>query len=357
MVRICVVVGVLMTVPLLGVAPAQASTIAAQRREARAVQARLDASRNALEPVIQRYDLARLRLSDSETRLFLATQEMNSARHNLIAARIDLAHALRSQYEQPQPDAAAILLGAKSLSAALDEIALYKRTRGYYARTVSAIHTWKITITAQHRIVLAQTPAVASAFKQLQTTKGEIDRTIARNRRLLRGLQRSIRRQLAAQRRAQRLADAAAARRARAALAAYGVHFSLSSLDGLNGSGSSVGIRAAETALSYLGTPYHWGAEGPGGFDCSGLVQWAYAKQGVHIPRVTSQQIQAGTYVPRDRLAPGDLVFFDDGHHVGMYLGHGAFVQAPHTGDVVKVSSLASGYYASEYFAGIRVYS
>ena len=86
-------------------------------------------------------------------------------------------------------------------------------------------------------------------------------------------------------------------------------------------------------------------------------MQWAYAKQGVHIPRVTSQQIQAGTYVPRDRLAPGDLVFFDDGHHVGMYLGHGAFVQAPHTGDVVKVSSLASGYYASEYFAGIRVYS
>jgi hypothetical protein len=140
-VRIRVVLGVLLAVPLLGVVPAQGSTIAAQRREARAVQARLDASRNALEPVIQRYDLARLRLSDSETRLFLATQEMNSARHNLNAARIDLAHALRAQYEQPQPDAAAILLGAKSLSAALDEIALYKRTRGYYARTVAAIHT------------------------------------------------------------------------------------------------------------------------------------------------------------------------------------------------------------------------
>ncbi len=62
-------------------------------------------------------------------------------------------------------------------------------------------------------------------------------------------------------------------------------------------------------------------------------------------------------YVPRDRLAPGDLVFFDGGHHVGMYLGKGAFVQAPHTGDVVKVSTLDSGYYASEYFAGIRVYA
>jgi peptidoglycan DL-endopeptidase CwlO len=356
-VRIRVVVGLLVAVPLLGVVPAQASTIAAQRQQARVIQSRLDESRNALEPVIQRYDLARLRLSDSETRLFLATQEMNSARHNLKAARSDLAHALRSQYEQPQPDATAILLGAGSLSQALDEIALYKRTRGYYARTVSAIHTWKITITAQHKIVLAQTTRRRAAFKQLQNTKGVIDRTIARNRRILRGLRSSIRRQLAAQQRAQRLADAAAARRARAALSAYGVHFSLSSLDGLNGSGSSVGIHAAETALSYLGTPYHWGEEGPGGFDCSGLVQWAYARQGVHIPRVTSQQIRAGTYVPKDRLAPGDLVFFDGGHHVGMYLGHGAFVQAPHTGDVVKVSTLDSGYYASEYFAGIRVYS
>jgi cell wall-associated NlpC family hydrolase len=356
-VRIRVVVGLLLIVPLVGTASAQAANIAAQRREARQVQARLLASQRALEPVIQRYDLARLRLSDSKTRLFLATQELHSARHNLAAARVDLAHALRSQYMQPQPDATAILLGAGSLSQALDEIALYKRTRGYYGRTVAAIGTWKVTITKQHRIVLAQTARRSAAFRQLQATKGEIDRTIARNRRLLRGLQRSIRRELAAQRRAQRIADAAAARRAQAALASAGVHFSLSSLGGLNGSGSDVGIRAAQVALRYLGTPYHWGAEGPGGFDCSGLMQWAYAQAGIRIPRVTSQQIQAGTYVPRDRLAPGDLVFFDGGHHVGMYLGKGAFVQAPHTGDVVKVSSLASGYYSSEYFAGIRVYS
>jgi cell wall-associated NlpC family hydrolase len=135
------------------------------------------------------------------------------------------------------------------------------------------------------------------------------------------------------------------------------VHFSLSKLDGFNGGASAVGVRAAKVALSYLGTPYHWGAEGPGGFDCSGLMQWAYAREGVSIPRVTYQQIQAGVYVPRDRLAPGDLVFFDGGHHVGMYLGQGAFVQAPHTGDVVKVSTLDSGYYSSEYFAGIRVYA
>jgi hypothetical protein len=354
-VRIRVPVLLLLAAPiLLAASPAQATTVAAKQREARAVEARIEASRNALEPVIQRYDLARLRLSDSETRLSLATQELQYARHNLVAARVDLAHALRAEYEQPQPDIYAILLGAGSLSHAIDEIALYNRTRGYYGRTLSAIASWKVTITEEHRVVVAQTARRRTAFDLQQSTRGTIDRSIARNRRILRGLTRSIRRILAAQRRRQRLADEAAARRAEDALSRYGVHFSL---NGMQGTGSAVGVRAAEVALSYLGTPYHWGAEGPGGFDCSGLVQWAYAHEGVSIPRVTSQQIQAGTYVPRDRLAPGDLVFFDGGHHVGMYLGHGAFVQAPHTGDVVKVSTLDSGYYASEYFAGIRVYS
>jgi cell wall-associated NlpC family hydrolase len=356
-VRTRVLLGLLLTLPLLVTAPAQANTIAAKRREARAVEARLEQSRNALEPIIQSYDLARLRLSDSETRLTLATAEMNEARHNLVAARSDLAHALRAQYEQPQPDAAAVLLGAGSISEALDEMAFYKRTRGFFGRTVKAIGTWKVAITTQHRIVLAQTARRRRAFAQLSQSKGVIDRTIARNRRILRGLKSSIRKALAAERRRQRIADAIAADRARRALAQYGVHFSLSTLGGLNGGGSAIGVRAAEVALSYLGTPYVWGAESPGAFDCSGLMQWAYSRVGVRIPRVTSQQIRAGVYVPRNRLAPGDLIFFDGGHHVGMYLGKGAFVQAPHTGDVVKVSTIDSGYYKSEYFAGIRVYA
>jgi cell wall-associated NlpC family hydrolase len=356
-VRDRVLLGLLLTLPLLVTTPAAASTIAAQRQEARAVAARLEHSRNALEPIIQRYDLGRLRLADSETRLSLATAEMNDARTNLVSARSDLANALRAEYEHPQPDAAAVLLGAGSISQALDEMAFYNRTRGFFGRTVKAIGTWRVAITTQQRIVLAQTTRRRRAFTQLRQSKRLIDRTIARNQRLLRSLTRSIRRALAAERRRQRLADAFAARRAREALSAYGVHFSLSTMDGFGSGASAVGVRAAKVALSYLGTPYVWGAEGPGGFDCSGLMQWAYAREGVSIPRITYQQIQAGIYVPRDRLAPGDLVFFDGGGHVGMYLGQGAFVQAPHTGDVVRVSSLSSGYYSSAYFAGIRVYA
>jgi cell wall-associated NlpC family hydrolase len=128
------------------------------------------------------------------------------------------------------------------------------------------------------------------------------------------------------------------------------------------GAGSGAGARALAAvaeAKKYLGTPYQWGGSTPEtNFDCSGLVQWSYAQAGIQIPRVTYDQIDApnGTPVSRDELLPGDLVFFADGgdvHHVGMSLGGDKFIHAPHTGDVVKISSLNEPYY-SEQFAGGR---
>ena len=121
----------------------------------------------------------------------------------------------------------------------------------------------------------------------------------------------------------------------------------------------------AEAALAeakkFLGTPYKWGGSTPQtGFDCSGLVQWAYAQQGIQIPRVTDQQILAtnGTAVKRSELLAGDLVFFRDStgyvHHVGMSLGGDKFIHAPHTGDVVKISSLDEPYYKEQFTGGRR---
>ena len=103
---------------------------------------------------------------------------------------------------------------------------------------------------------------------------------------------------------------------------------------------------AVRAAMSQLGTPYLWGGESPAGFDCSGLVQWAYAHAGVALPRVAQDQYDAGPAVPNDQpLLPGDLVFFGAGpravSHVGLYLGDGRFVDAPHTGATVRVDVLS----------------
>jgi cell wall-associated NlpC family hydrolase len=122
-----------------------------------------------------------------------------------------------------------------------------------------------------------------------------------------------------------------------------------------------VGEAALRVALRYLGTPYQWGGSNPStGFDCSGLVQYAYAQEGLHLPRVAAAQFDAGIPVARDDLRPGDAVFFADPngyvHHVGLYIGDGRFVNAPETGEDVKISSLSDPYFAAEY-AGARRYA
>lgn len=98
-------------------------------------------------------------------------------------------------------------------------------------------------------------------------------------------------------------------------------------------------------AEKYLGTPYKWGGTKPStGFDCSGFLQYVWAQKGVSIPRTTFQQVKAGTQVPINSLQPGDAIFFNTdsaNSHVGMYIGHGQFIQSPHTGDVVKISNLS----------------
>ncbi len=131
-----------------------------------------------------------------------------------------------------------------------------------------------------------------------------------------------------------------------------------------SGSAVRAGPRAREAvavARKFLGLPYRWGGSSPStGFDCSGLVQWAYAKAGISIPRVTDQQILApgATKVGRNHLLPGDLVFFRDStgyvHHVGMSLGGDRFIESPRTGLEVRISSLKDPYYAAQFTGGRR---
>ncbi len=108
-------------------------------------------------------------------------------------------------------------------------------------------------------------------------------------------------------------------------------------------------------AMQYLGVPYHWGGASPQtGFDCSGLVMYVFGQVGISLPHFAAAQYHYGSPVARDQLEPGDLVFFDNLNHVGIYIGNDQFIHAPHTGDVVRITSM-SGWYDSHYVGARRI--
>ncbi len=113
---------------------------------------------------------------------------------------------------------------------------------------------------------------------------------------------------------------------------------------------------AASYARLELGQPYTWGGTSPGtGFDASGLVTWSFAQVGISLPHYTEALFAKGVRVPRRSLEPGDLVFFHDATHVGIYLGRGRFIHAPHTGDVVRIASLSNHWYRTGYTGAVRI--
>jgi cell wall-associated NlpC family hydrolase len=125
------------------------------------------------------------------------------------------------------------------------------------------------------------------------------------------------------------------------------------------GRGNANGYALSGTALSLRGAPYRNGGVDPSGFDCSGFVRYVYHQHGVAMPRETREQFRVGRTVDRDRLEPGDLVFFSTvapgASHVGIVIGGDQFVHAPSERGVVRVDNLGSAYWSTRFIGAKRV--
>jgi cell wall-associated NlpC family hydrolase len=117
----------------------------------------------------------------------------------------------------------------------------------------------------------------------------------------------------------------------------------------------TLGERMVEYARKFVGVRYSWGGSSPRtGFDCSGFVRFVYGHFGIPLAHSSFSDLWRGRHVGRWAMKPGDLVFFDGGGHVGIYVGQGRFIHAPHSGTVVRIQTMA-GWYASRFDAARRV--
>jgi cell wall-associated NlpC family hydrolase len=279
------------------------------------------------------------------------------ARGNLHAAQQRLMSRLYSLYVNGSPSTIEVIAGAHSLSQVIDRAESARVLSNQDAALGTQALRFEHAVQARERqlkqLKQKRVQAVARRNAEAQTVAAEL----GHQKRLLASIHTTIS-QLVAQEAAREQAAAAAAkarleaeiaaRKAAAQAAQQQAQQSTSApvvtppppVNIPIGSPGAGHAAAASIALRYLGVPYVWGGASPSGFDCSGLVMYVYAQLGISLPHYTVAQWNATD--PISSPEPGDLVFFNGLGHVGIYIGGGRFVNAPHTGSVVRIDSMSN---------------
>jgi peptidoglycan DL-endopeptidase CwlO len=351
-------------------ASADPGSIAAKQAQARQVLGQISQIDRNLEGAVEAYNLANVKLRKIEGDLQENRKQLNVAQSNLTVAQKSLANRLVAAYTSTQDNSTlAVLLGSTSFEDLLNRVEAVDSTSQQDASILHQVADFRAAV-KRHRLELrdahaAQQQVVAEKAAQRQ----HIQSQLASRRQLLSSIRGEIERMKAAE--AAEQARLAAAARARLAAARSTAASSSSSGSSASAPQPTVGVAAATPegttvappsthggvvgiAMRYLGTPYRWGGASPSGFDCSGFVMYVFAQIGVSLPHSTYAMYNMGTPVSLGQLQAGDLVFFNGLGHMGIYIGGGQFIHSPHTGDVVKISSM-SGYYSSAFVGARRV--
>lgn len=340
-----------------GFAPgaAQADRLSEARAQADQVQAELASLDQQVATAAENYNAAQVQLDETNAKISENQKLLRASKSNLRVSREELSRMLVDAYRQGNPDLVALLLNAGSIDQLVDQSRFVQRVTSHAEQVVLDVRTYAHDVKRREEALQSERATRQSALQQREAEKASIESVLAERQRLLNSLSSEIQQILARRLAAQRAAEAQLAASAGGILAdataeAAGQDLALGGSvdDGSGGAtyitppaSSSTGGAAASIALGQLGTPYVWGGGAPGGFDCSGLIAWAYAQVGVSLPHHAASQYAMGTPVPMDALEPGDIVSFHGSGHAGIYIGGGQYVHAPQTGDVVKVSSLA----------------
>jgi cell wall-associated NlpC family hydrolase len=351
------------------------AAIEAKRAELSSIQAELNSLEGQVEQAAEAYNGARYELGQVTDRIDANERQTVQTQKDLVATRKVLAERLRALYASPDPSLVEVLINSGSITAAADQMQLLDRVGQQDAQVVSGLRTQKAHL-AELKVQLEKDrQTAAAAVEAREREKARAESLQAEHQRILDSASAELRQMIEAEKERERQAAAAQARLAeqRAAAAAAASSGTAATASPTASSGAAAGgssgdasgsapstaplpsgsgnAAAASIAMQYLGVPYVWGGASPSGFDCSGLASYAYAQIGKSVPHYTGAIWAAFPKVPSGQLEPGDMVFFNGLGHMGIYIGGGQYVHAPHTGDVVKVSSLGG---RSDYVGAVR---
>jgi cell wall-associated NlpC family hydrolase len=356
---------------LAGVNSASADpNVDAKRAQAQDVLAQIQEIDGQLSHAIEAYNLANVKLDRIDADLKANARHLTIARSSLKNAQTHLSERLVALYTGGgDASALEVVLGAESLDDLLNRLEAVERVSAQDTSVLREVRQFRVEV-KQRKVKLqraraAQRQVVASRAEQ----KASIESQLGERQRLLASIRDQIAELEAAEaRRQERLAAQARARflaaQQQAQTQAQEPRSSILATPAFDASAAAAAIPEAPpsqyggvvgVAMQYLGVPYRWGGADPSGFDCSGLIMYAYSKVGVSLPHHAASQYGMGVPVSRDALQPGDLVFFNGLGHAGIYIGGDQFIHAPHTGDVVKISSLSQDWYARTWVGARRL--
>jgi peptidoglycan DL-endopeptidase CwlO len=345
-------------------------SIASKQAEAQSVMDQVHQLDASLERAVEAYNFATVKLNKVRADLKANHAQLQVAKHSLTRARETLSARLVSLYRSDgQNDSLSVLLGASSLDDLVNRYNTANRISAQDTHVLSEVTHFEKQVKAQEARLKHAKAQAAALVRERAAERSSIQGQLASRQALLSSIQGEI-----AQLKAQEAARQAELRRELAAriaaqqqqAPAQAIASTVSPVGSTTDTGGTAGAgvvgpapppthsSVVAIAERYLGVPYRWGGASPSGFDCSGLVMYVYAQVGVSVPHSSYSQYGMGSPVSRGDLQPGDLVFFDGLGHVGIYVGGNSFIHAPHTGDVVKISSI-SGWYASTYVGARRI--
>jgi cell wall-associated NlpC family hydrolase len=358
-------VAALATAALLAAGSATAEpSLADKRAQAQSVLAEIQGIDAELGRAAEAWNAANLKLDRIEAGQRENQKLLVLARGNLRAAQKALEQRVVAIYTSGGSDSTIeVLLGATSLEDFLNRLDAVDRVSEQDTRVLGQVKSFRDGVKKRKaelaKARAAQTRIVAEQAARKQAIQGRL----AERQRLLSSIRSEIEEIMAAERRRAQAAARATRARMQANAQAYTVRDDGESVEAVAVSSSESAAPAPPAryggvvgiAMQYLGVPYKWGGSSPSGFDCSGFTMYVYAQVGVSLPHYTGSQWGMGVPVAKSDLQPGDLVFFNGLGHMGIYVGGGSFIHAPHTGDVVKISSLSQDWYANTYMGARRI--